>query len=127
MSPRGVLTRQWEVDRRSTRLMLSVPVFVYGWATSDNPFTEITHTVSVSAYGGLLALSAMVQPGQMILLVNGNTQEEQQCRVVYVGEEDHGKRTVGFELLGPAGGFWGLLYDSQQRLWQSAELGSEPE
>ncbi len=126
MSPPGVLTRQWKVERRSTRLMLSVPVFVYGWATGDSPFTEITDTLAVNAHGGLLALTAMVQPGQMILLVNNNTQEERQCRVVRVGRECDGKRKVGFELMRPAGKFWGLVYDSRQRLWQSAEPGREP-
>ncbi len=106
--------------------MLSVPVLVYGWATGDSPFTEITATVSVNAHGGLLELTAMVQPGQMILLVNSNTQEERQCRVVSAGREYSGKRKVGFELVHPAGRFWGLVYDSRQRLWQSAEPGREP-
>ena len=106
--------------------MLSVPVLVYGWATGDSPFTEITATVSVNAHGGLLELDTMVQPGQMILLVNSNTQEERQCRVVSAGRESSGKRKVGFELVRPAGRFWGLVYDSRQRLWQSAEPGREP-
>ena len=125
MSPPGVLTRQWKVERRSTRLMLSVPVLVYGWATGDSPFTEITRTLSVNAHGGLLALIAMVQPGQMILLANSNTQEEREGRIVYVGREYDGQRKVGFELMGPAGRFWGLMYDSRQRLWQSAEPGRD--
>jgi hypothetical protein len=121
MSPPRALTSQWKVERRSTRLMLSVPVLVYGWATGDSPFTEITYTLAVNAHGGLLALTAMVQPGQMILLVNSNTQEERQCRVVRVGRECDGERKVGFELMRPADRFWGLVYDSRQRLWQSAE------
>ncbi len=126
MSSPGVLTRQWKAERRSTRLMLSVPVLVYGWATGDSPFTEITDTLAVNAHGGLLALTAMVQPGQRILLVNSNTQEERQGRVVYVGREYEGRRKVGFELTRSAGRFWGLVYDSRQRLWQSAEPGREP-
>ncbi len=101
--------------------MLSVPVLVYGWATGDSPFTEITNTLSVNAHGGLLALTAMVQPGQTILLVNNNTQEEQQCRVVYVDREDDGQRKVGFELMRPTGRFWELVYDSRQKLWRSVE------
>ena len=126
MSPARVLTSQWKVERRSTRLMLSVPVLVYGWATGDSPFTEITYTLAVNAHGGLLALTAMVQPGQMMLLVNSNTQEERQCRVVRVGRECDGERKVGFELMRPADRFWGLVYDSRQRLWQSAEPEREP-
>jgi hypothetical protein len=106
--------------------MLSVPVLIYGWATGDSPFTEITATLSVNAHGGLVELAAMVQPGQVILLVNNNTQEERQCRVVYAGRESDGRRKVGFELVRPAGRFWGLVYDSRHRLWQSAEPGREP-
>ena len=43
---------QWPVERRSGRLELAVPVFVYGWSTADDsPFTEITRTLEVNAHG----------------------------------------------------------------------------
>ena len=126
MKPAGILTRQWKVERRSNRLLLSVPVFVYGWATDGSPFCDITQTLAVSSHGGLLTLAAMVQRGQTILLVNTKTQEERECHVVYLGAEHDGKRKVGIEFTRPAGNFWGLVYDSRRRLWYSGEPGREP-
>ena len=98
--------------RRSRRLILSVPVFVYGWATDNNPFTDFTNTFSVSLHGGLIALPATVRPGEMVLLANIYTHEEKQCRIVRVGPEHDGKRDVGFEFMHPEGWFWWLDFDS---------------
>jgi hypothetical protein len=98
--------------RRSRRLILSVPVFVYGWATDNNPFTDFTNTFSVSLHGGLIALPATVRPGEMVLLANIYTNEEKQCRIVRVGPEHDGKRDAGFEFLHPEGWFWWTDVDS---------------
>jgi hypothetical protein len=101
-----------------------VPVLVYGWGVGDDtPFTEITRTLASNAHGGLLALAAMVQPGQKILIVNSKTETERECRVVCVGREYDGKRKVGFEFMRPGDRFWELVYDSRMGLWQSAEPG----
>jgi hypothetical protein len=121
-----VLMSKWPVERRSTRLELAVPVFVYGWSTADDsPFTEITKTLEVNAHGGLVALTAMVQPGQTILLVNNRTETERECRVVRVHRESDSTCKVGFEFTRPAARFWELAYDFQRRLWQSAEPGHD--
>jgi hypothetical protein len=106
--------------RRSPRLALCVDVFVYGHNPGEAPFHESTSTTCVNAGGGLLTLTAKVQVGQVFLLVNCSTQEEHQCRVARVSQEHDGKRTVGFEIMPPECSFWGLVYDSQHRAWQSA-------
>ena len=114
--------RQWTVERRSSRLELAVPVLVYGWAEGDDsPFTEITRTLEVNAHGGLVALTAMVQPGQMILLVNNRRETERKCRVVRVHRAYGRTGEVGFEFIRPESRFWELAYDFRRRLWQSAE------
>ena len=86
--------------------MLSVLVFVYGWAAGKHPFTDITNTFSVSVHGGSMVLPATVRSGQMVLLANIYTNEEKQCRIVRVGPEHDGKRNVGFEFPDPEGWFW---------------------
>src|ERR1700704_3993104 len=85
--------------RRSNRVLLSVPVFVYGWATDTKTFINITKTLSVSLHGGLVALAATARPGQIVLLANIHTDEEKRCRIVRVGPEHNGLRDVGFEFL----------------------------
>jgi hypothetical protein len=120
--------KQWKMERRSTRLELAVPVLVYGYATGDDsPFAEITQTLTVNVHGGLVALSPVVQPGQMILLVNNKTEAERECRVVRVDQEYGGKRKVGFEFMHSGGRFWELTYDFRRKLWESTELGHERE
>ncbi|MGH9712248.1 MAG: hypothetical protein ACRD5M_03005 [Candidatus Acidiferrales bacterium] len=91
--------------RRSKRLPLSIPVRVYGRTLDDRPFRDITETKCVSVHGGLMPLSARVKRGQTLLLVNGFTGEERECRVVYV-ESKRRNRKVGVEFTEVRGDFW---------------------
>jgi hypothetical protein len=81
-------------------------VRVSGLAKDKNPFREEMPMLSVNAHGGLLALHAKVERGQRIFLVNTNTQEERECRVVYLRPEFFGRRKVGIEFANPAFNFW---------------------
>lgn len=92
-------------QRRSKRLPLSIPVRVYGRTMDDRPFRDITETKSVSVHGGLLPLNARVKRGQKLLLVNGFTGEERECRVVYV-ESKRRIRKIGVEFTKIKGDFW---------------------
>ena len=92
--------------RRSKRLHLRIPVAVYGNNRKIGAFREETATDLVSANGGLVSLSARVGLGETFLVVNKTTQEEQQCRVAYVGPLEGSKNKVGFALLRSAPYFW---------------------
>jgi len=93
-------------QRRSRRLPLSIPVRVYGRTTENRPFRDVTETNTVSVHGGLLTLAAKVQRGQTVLLVNAITEEERECRVVYVESKLWGKRKIGVEFTNNSGDFW---------------------
>jgi hypothetical protein len=69
-------------------------------------FREDTMTELVNAHGGLVALTTRVGPGETFLIVNKATQEEQQCRVVYVEPLEGVKKKVGFALMLSAPNFW---------------------
>jgi hypothetical protein len=71
--------------RRARRWTLDVAVYVYGYGPGKEPFHEEAHTLNVNANGGLLLLSVPVQKGQQLLLTNQRTQQDQDCRVVYLG------------------------------------------
>ena len=71
--------------RRSPRWSFDIPVYVYGHGPNREPFHEEAHTLHVNANGALLLLSVPVQNGQRLLLTNGLTQQEQDCRVVFLG------------------------------------------
>lgn len=92
--------------RRSKRLGLSLPVQVHGVNRSGESFREVTKALSVSAHGGLLSLTAQVQEGQTISVMNKSTSEEQEVRVVYVGAAHDGRWKVGIEFVRVAANFW---------------------
>lgn len=98
-------------NRRSKRLPLSIPVRVYGRTPENQPFRDVTSMQFVSIHGGLLPLAEKVSPGQTILLVNGITDEERECRVVYIEPRREGpNKKIGVEFVKPAGDFW-HVYD----------------
>jgi len=92
--------------RQSKRLPLSIPVRVYGRTPDDKPFRQTTTTHEVSAHGGLLPLAPRVKRGQTVLLVNSITEEERECKVVYVGGKNGATRRVGLQFKDLRGDFW---------------------
>jgi hypothetical protein len=71
--------------------------------------------LAVNAHGGLVALATKVEPGQSLLLVNEATEEEQSCRVVYVGSEADGKTKVGLAFVHTAPNFWQVYFPPLNR------------
>jgi hypothetical protein len=98
------------VPRRSPRVFHKMRVEAQGRAHSGKKFKETCETVVVNANGGLLLLKHEVDNGEMIVLVNPLTQEEQECRIVYLGEPNDKGQRVGIEFLTPAPHFWGLEF-----------------
>jgi hypothetical protein len=60
----------------------------------------------VSVHGGLLSLGVKVKTGQTLLLVNSVTEEERECRVVFVGRSLWSQNKVGVEFMHTEGDFW---------------------
>jgi hypothetical protein len=62
--------------------------------------------MAVSLYGGLLDMTPRVKLGQKILVVNSFTEEERECRVVYVDSKKKGRKQVAVEFANSDGDFW---------------------
>ena len=103
---RMTVAKVFKARRRSKRLHLRIPVAVYGHNRAIGAFREDAETDLVNANGGLIVLAARVGVGESFLVVNKATQEEQQCRVVYMAPLEGSKKKVGFELLRSAPHFW---------------------
>ena len=101
--------------RRCQRLPLTIPVKVYGRSPRNHPFRAVTATMIVSKYGGLLDMKPRVKLGQKILVVHSFTQEERECRVVYVEPKPRGRRKVAVEFSRADGDFW-HVYSPSVRL-----------
>ena len=95
----------WE-RRRCKRFPFTIPVKVYGRTPRNRPFRDVTATMAVSLYGGLLDMNPRVKLGQKILIVNSFTEEERECRVVYIDSKQRGRRKVAVECANVDGDFW---------------------
>jgi hypothetical protein len=100
-------------QRRSQRIFHRMRLQALGRSHEGRKFREICETLVVSAHGGLLNLRHEVDNGEMLVLVNPETQEEQECRIVYLGESGSRGIRVGVEFLTPAPHFWGIDFESR--------------
>ena len=94
--------------RRSQRVRAQLPVVVQGKLTDETPFVDPTRAIVLSAHGCLITLSASVRLGERLILRNVATREEQDCRVVYLGEKQGGRTEVGLRFKTAVPQFWGL-------------------
>jgi hypothetical protein len=97
--------------RRGFRVALATPIFVYGWLL-DEPFSENTATLNVSAVGGLIQLSAKVIPSHELILTNLKTNEDLPCRVARSIRAGDGKTLVGVDFLQASPKFWQIDFVS---------------
>ena len=101
---------QYEKTRRSSRVFIRVRIVAAGKNLDGRKFREVCETIVVSAHGGLLYLNQPLENGAMLVLINPFTQEEQECRVVYLGDASEKGQRVGVEFLSPAPRFWGVEF-----------------
>jgi hypothetical protein len=92
--------------RRSERLLLDVGLVIRGVSVEKEAFQEETFTISVSAHGALVLLSAKVGLGQTLFLKNLKTLNEMEGRVTRFGAPHGGLAQVGIEFAQPAPKFW---------------------
>jgi hypothetical protein len=97
----------YERERRSSRVFLRVKLVAAGRNYRGKRFRQICETVVVSEHGGLLCIPEEVETGADIVITSPFTQEDQECRVVFVGDESEKGWRIGVEFLTPAPRFWG--------------------
>ena len=82
------------------------PVLVYGRVEDEEPFQEETNVRALNLRGGLITLATRVEPGQHLVLINPATEEDQPCRVAFVGEQYLGRNIIGIQFCRFAREFW---------------------
>ena len=100
--------RRFEERRCGERVLVRIPLFVYGHMIEGGPFYEATEAVYVNARGGLITLPHLLRSGQKLLLTNKLNERDQQCRVV-------GLRSAYLNGLAIAVGFAGSVPDFWSR------------
>jgi hypothetical protein len=106
-SPRPVEHRNGVPIKKSQRLRLELPVFVYGRSADQEPLYEMARSLVVYGRGGVLVLGATVKSGQELLLVNPRSEVQAECRVA--GFEPC-PPMVRLEFTQPVPGFWGVAF-----------------
>ncbi len=94
------------VDRRSARVLLDVPLLIWGESPDQHTFREETFTVTVSAHGALVMLAAKVSLGQRVMLRKLTDAVELGGKIAYTGMPYAGLTQVAIELDRPSPEFW---------------------
>jgi len=100
------------MNRRSQRVFHKMKLQALGRNHAGKKFRDVCETLVVNAHGGLLMLRHEVDHDEMLVLVNPETQEEQECRIVFTGESGSKGIRVGVEFLTPAPHFWGIDFEA---------------
>src|SRR5580692_4681997 len=103
--------------RRSSRVFTRIPVRAVAKNSDGKKFRENSQTIVINAHGGLIYLQEELALGAELVLINPITEEEQECRVVYLGDLSEKGRRVGVEFLSPSPHFWGVEFAQQD--WTS--------
>jgi hypothetical protein len=118
-------------QRRSQRVLLSVPLLVSGIRENRTTFTERATTSVVNAHGALLRLRERVEMEQILRLENIATGEELECKVADISRGQDERAEVGVEFLEPSPRFWRISFppvDWSQRSPEAKRFaGSSPE
>jgi hypothetical protein len=97
-------------SRRSGRVFHKMRVKAQGRDHDGRKFREVCETLVVNSHGGLLLLKHEIEQGEMLVLTNPDTDEELECRVVFLGDAGDKGQRVGVEFLSPSPRFWGLEF-----------------
>jgi len=97
-------------QRRSQRILLSVPVIVSGKHHNGASFGEATQTLVVNAHGALLLLREPVVVGQLLNITNVATGEALACHVKDTNPGQDEVPEIGIEFAQPSARFWRVSF-----------------
>jgi hypothetical protein len=103
----------YERERRSSRAFLRLKLVAAGKNRRGKRFRQACETVVVSGHGCLFCITQEVEMGAVLTMTSPVTHEEQEVRVVYLGEESEKGSRVGVEFLTPAPRFWGIEFSAR--------------
>ena len=96
--------------RRTARVGLCVDLIVHGETENSGKLKVEARTLSVSRHGGMMALEPEVRIGQKLMLINVNSGQKAECKVVSAKPARDGKRNVAFEFVSTEINFWKMYF-----------------
>ena len=96
--------------RRSQRVLMQVAVRIRGMDAQGKSFEEEASTLAINAHGALVQLQVRLTSGGTVTMQHKQTQEEQECHVVFLGPVRSGKAEIGLEFSEPRPTFWRVIF-----------------
>lgn len=96
--------------RRTARAVMCMNVLVYSEKAEGEKFKCWTHTISVSAHGGMLLEDGALMAGQTFQLMNEYSLRKAECRVVSTMRGRDGVGKVAFEFVSGGENFWSMTF-----------------
>jgi c-di-GMP-binding flagellar brake protein YcgR len=106
----SLLHFRFKERRRTVRVAITVALTVRWEAPSGDVFSVKTQSQFVSQGGGLCVLEEPVVVGQALQMINENSGEAIDAKVVTVRKARDGKTYVGFEFVEPNSNFWRMHF-----------------
>lgn len=106
----SILHFRYKERRRTLRVTIHVQVIVHGQDESGDKFRVQAKSQAVNRHGALLQLDEPVVAGQMLILVNENSNRTAECRVVSVKRARDNKTYVAVEFVSPDSNFWHMTF-----------------
>ena len=106
----SLLHFRFKERRRTVRVAVTISLTVRWEAPSGEVFSVKTHSQSVSQGGGLCVLEEPVIVGQALQMINQNSGEATEAKVVTVRKARDGKTYVGFEFVESNSNFWRMHF-----------------
>jgi len=108
----GILHFRRIERRRTARVALCVELIVQGSTENDGTFKVEARTLSVSGHGGMMVMGPEVEMGQKLMLINVNSGQKAECKVVGTKTARDGKRQIAFEFTSAELNFWKMCFPS---------------
>lgn len=102
--------------RRGERVLLRIPIKIYGITQDDTHLNEASETAVVSRFGALVRTSVPLKQGSHLEVRNNFSAESEKFRVAWTSEKPKdGKYEIGIEILSPRDDFWGIRFPPKER------------
>ena len=105
--------------RRSLRVVIDIPVTVFGQDLDGKIFAEQSKTITVNAHGAIVILETDINRQKPALLMNTKTGAEVQCSIAHRKEIAKGRFEIGLNFVDPNPRFWGMNFPPED--WNPAE------
>jgi hypothetical protein len=100
---------------------MHVGVRIRGTDPQGKPFEEEAVTLAINAHGALVSLKNRLTSGTKVKMRHNMTEEEQECRVVFLGPVREGKAEIGLDFSEPRPTFWRVAFPPEDWSARSPE------